>query len=858
MANRNPDNSLTTPKECIKGLPDFGWRVKLDYECTEKCKPFQSPRLSQIPSLVGLGLRYTFGNSYMCYCSGCPIGGIGAGSIGRGYRGEFCRFHMVPGMYDYHIVQADSFIVTIRKGGQTVYQKVLTGHRVNKTLKLWEWGFPLGQGTYQALYPRAWTVYSIPEHNIRLLCRQISPVIAHNYEDSSYPMAAFIWEVENEGKEDLDVAITFTFKNGTGGKKDFHGGCWTESFQHTEDGVDPVTGVMIHQRMQDMPCTYAVSAKETSGVSVSHCLNFDPQGNGAEVWTELLNNGTLKSKQGSSEKTKKGKDVAAAVSLLCTATPGTTQTLEFGLTWDMPVIHFRAKEVQYSRRYAKWFGKSGDASPKMAAYCLQHYLSWEQQIEAWQGPTLNSRKIPAWYKALLFNELYYVSDGGTVWLHPLELPEDDEELDEENVVDEYGKFAYLEGHEYRMYNTYDVHFYASFALIMLWPKLQLSLQYDLAKAVVHENPEVFKYCMGGHTGLRKVRFTVPHDMGDPEDEPWVRVNSYNIHPTADWKDLNLKFILQVYRDYHATSDEAYLKSMYPVMKTLVERSLLWDKDNDGLIENGGFADQTFDAWIVEGASAYCGGMWVCALRMFVQAGRILGHTEDVEKYTETLNKAKESSHGYHDSVMADQLAGNWYMRAAGISDKTVFPPDHVKSALETVYKNNVMGFADGNMGAINGTRPDGKKDITSCQSEEFWTGVTSSLAAQMVQEDMLEEAFQTLWGNYNVCWEWLGLMFQSPEAYMTSKHFRSLGYMRALAVWAVQWALEKYQPQLFPEEAKSGSSGAGDSGGLTGARSSSGTEPPKGDDSSGTQLPIGEGEGSASGMDGDKTDSEAI
>lgn len=45
-----------------------------------------------------------------------------------------------------------------------------------------------------------------------------------------------------------------------------------------------------------------------------------------------------------------------------------------------------------------------------------------------------------------------------------------------------------------------------------------------------------------------------------------------------------------------------------------------------------------------------------------------------------------------------------------------------------------MGFADGNMGAINGTRPDGKKDITSCQSEEFWTGVTSGLAAQMIQE----------------------------------------------------------------------------------------------------------------------------
>ena len=39
--------------------------------------------------------------------SGAPIGGIGCGTIGRGYRGEFCRFQMVPGMYKYHVVEED-------------------------------------------------------------------------------------------------------------------------------------------------------------------------------------------------------------------------------------------------------------------------------------------------------------------------------------------------------------------------------------------------------------------------------------------------------------------------------------------------------------------------------------------------------------------------------------------------------------------------------------------------------------------------------------------------------------------------------------------------------------------------------
>ena len=75
------------------------------------------------------------------------------------------------------------FILCIRKGGETVYQKVLTGEK-GKHLKSWEWGFPHQNATYHALYPRAWTVYNIPEFNLRLTCRQISPIFPHDYKVS--------------------------------------------------------------------------------------------------------------------------------------------------------------------------------------------------------------------------------------------------------------------------------------------------------------------------------------------------------------------------------------------------------------------------------------------------------------------------------------------------------------------------------------------------------------------------------------------------------------------------------------------------------------------------------------------------
>lgn len=80
---------------------------------------------------------------------------------------------------------------------------------------------------------------------------------------------------------------------------------------------------------------------------------------------------------------------------------------------------------------------------------------------------------------------------------------------------EYGKFAYLEGHEYRMYNTYDVHFYASFALADLWPKLQATVQYEFRDAISAVDPSLCWFLYDGHFGRRKKMNCVPHDVGDP-------------------------------------------------------------------------------------------------------------------------------------------------------------------------------------------------------------------------------------------------------------------------------------------------------------------------------------------------------
>ena len=89
----------------------------------------------------------------------------------------------------------------------------------------------------------------------------------------------------------------------------------------------------------------------------------------------------------------------------------------------------------------------------------------------------------------------------------------------------------------------------------------------------------------------------------------MELNAYQSHDTGEWKDLNLKFILQVYRDFMVFGDMDYLKDMWPVVSKVLERSFKYDHDGDGLIENGGFPDQTYDIWTMTGPRFFTCFFW---------------------------------------------------------------------------------------------------------------------------------------------------------------------------------------------------------------------------------------------------------
>ena len=744
---------------------------------------------------------------------GVPLGGIGGGSINRGWRGDFRRWTIRPGFVHHQVVDADQFSLRVRREKEPARAVVLSVQKPqDDSLSSWNWNMDPTCGTYHALFPRAWTSYENPLPGIRLTCKQVSPVIPHNYKESSYPVCVFKWQVENTGETSAEISLIFTWQNGMGSANDAAEGHWNTPFRENLANGDTAIGVQlhhIHRQVKSLPVgtegkgeletiedplVFAIGARAGKDFQVSSQVRFNPEGDGSDVWHSFVETGKLENRKNSLPSAR-GEKIAAAVAVGGKIRAKSSAKFVFALAWDMPRVHMGVGR-EYFRRYTVFLGKRGNAGPALVKEALTNYPAWERKIEAWQKPILGDSTLPDWYKAALMNELYYIVEGGSLWAYPAKEKPDPIKM---------GHFSYLEGHEYRMMNTFDVHYYASIAMIKLWPRIELSIQKDFADATLCEIPQVMPMVFENERAPRKVRGAVPHDVGWPEEDPWFQVNGYNFHDSSKWKDLNPKFVLQVYRDYVFTGDRTFLKYCWQAVHEAMEFVRKFDRNGDGIIENDGFPDQTYDAWSVKGVSAYTGGLWLAALEAAAKMAQVMGERQIAREYDALFQKGRKayvdilwngsylnydcSKSGHQDSIMADQFAGQEFTYQCGL--EPILDHARTRTALKTIFERNVMGVLNGSIGAMNGVRKDGRIDRSSLQSQEVWAGTTYMLAATMITEGMPREAFRTAKGIYDVTYIKKGYWFSTPEAWTSNGDYRSLTYMRPLAIWSMQDAWER-------------------------------------------------------------------
>ena len=775
---------------------------------------------------------------------GMPLGGFGAGCIGRSHRGEFNLWHIDGGEHVFKNLAACQFSVFEQSGdGDTQAYAMSTQAPEDGSLDRWQW-YPQttaagqGTGTYRALYPRSWYSY---EHvfQAQLTCEQFSPIWADNYQETSYPIAVFEWTAHNPTDEPITLSIMLTWENTVGW---FANTSPSSQVEIRDDGspvydYQPRIGesegsynqwivdnyrvgcLLTKAHKSEVPSEgegqWSIASIANPSVEVFYHSRWNPIGNGSEIWDSFAAGGALPDIDDEGE-AKSGERIAAAIAIRFTVKPGQTKKIPFVLAWDFPVTEF-GKGINYYRRYTDFFGRSGENSWAMVRTAFKHYDTWQQQIINWQQPILDRSDLPDWFKMALFNELYLLTDGGTLWTA----------ADDRDPV---GQFGVLECLDYRWYESLDVRLYGSFSILLLWPKLEKSILIAFARAIHTEdtNLRLIGYYVQTAFGYedrpqnvdrdemmapRKTLHATPHDLGAPNEHPWEKTNYTCYQDCNLWKDLGSDFVLQVYRAYVFTgkNDIDFLAECWSAIVDTLAYLKQFDLDNDGMIENSGAPDQTFDDWRLQGISAYCGGLWLAALEAAIAIGQILSQqyhseltptpTEIIPQYQAWLDTAKpiyqqqlwngsfyriDTGSG-SEVVMADQLCGQFYTQLLGLDD--IVPLDCAKTALETVYQSCFLNFQGGKFGAANGVKIDGSpSNPKDTHPLEVWTGINFGIAAFLVQMGMREEALklaetivQQVYDN--------GLQFRTPEAITSAGTFRASHYLRAMAIWGIYHTL---------------------------------------------------------------------
>ena len=776
---------------------------------------------------------------------GMPLGGFGAGCIGRSPRGDFNLWHIDGGEHIFNSLPACQFSVFEESGGKKQAFALCTEPPMDGSLSSWKWYPTEGRlaadfvtdvtdgmkeknfnssGSYHALYPRSWFVYE-NVFQAQLSCEQFSPILPDNYQESSYPVAMFEWVAHNPTDAPITLSIMLTWENMVGW---FTNANKSPEIKVRDDGspaydYQPRWGesggnmnllvedfhrigcVMTRLNADDEPKEgdgqWAIATITNPAVEVFYQTRWNPAGKGDDIWQNFSGDGCLLDDKDETA-CDPGERSACAIAVRFTIRPGKTRKIPFILSWDLPVTEF-APGVNYYRRYTDFFGRNGKNAWPIIRTAMKHSDTWREQIEAWQKPILERPDLSDSFKMAMFNELYILTDGGTLW----------SAADER---DPKGQFGVLECIDYRWYESLDVRLYGSFALLMLWPELEKSVMLAFARAIStgDDTPRIVGWNQA--SAIRKAVGATPHDLGAPNEHPWEKTNYTSYQDCNLWKDLPCDFVLQVYRDFLLTgsTDYEFLQDCWPAIVEALAYLKTFDEDGDGIPENSGAPDQTFDDWQMRGISAYCGGLWLAALESAIAIGEILedrvleiipNPQAKIALYHSWLEQARPTyqeklwngqyyrldSESNSEVVMADQLCGQFYAQLLGLPD--IVPPECAVSALETVYDSCFLKFNNGEFGAANGVMLNGAPENPNATHPlEVWTGINFGLAAFLVQMGMEDKGFKLADAVVRQIYE-NGLQFRTPEAITATGTFRASHYLRPMAIWAIYYVMAKPQ-----------------------------------------------------------------
>ncbi len=761
---------------------------------------------------------------------GAPLGGFGAGCIGRGPDGSFNLWNLDGGEHWFGVLPDCQFALFEHDGEASRARALARAPERDDSrpdageppLGHWQWLGGESSGSYAARYPLHWFDYRA-DFRAEVSCEAFSPILPGDYQRTSYPVAVFRWRLANPTRAPLDLSLLLSWRNTIGW---FTNTDPSAAVTFRDDGspehnylpaigrgagqrnrwieAPGLKGVLLEgapgQPIREGEGQWCLAVPDQlEGVEVMRCSRWDPSGNGAEIWESFCRDGSIPDSNNDRRSTG-SEQASAAIALRLRLEPGAEIELPVVISWDLPVTAF-ATGSSALRRYTDFFGATGTNAAAIAAEALGEWRQWRKAIETWQRPVLERSDLPEAIRMALFNELYDLCSGGSLWTAA-------------GPTDPVGRFGVLECFDYAWYESLDVRLYGAFALLQLWPELEKAVLRSFARAIpaADATPRpigwYFTQGRGRVEAARKVGGATPHDLGAPNERPFEATNYTAYQDCNLWKDLASDFVLQVWRLFRRSpsgEDLRFLADCWPAVVEALRYLKQFDVNDDGLPDNGGAPDQTFDDWPLQGVSAYCGALWIAALeaalamaqRLQLDLGLDTGAEQRefgswLEPSRANFDRLLWNGEYYRIDagsgtpvVMADQLCGDFYARLLGLPP--VVSDERALSSLAAIREACFERFEGGRLGVANGLRRDGTPlDPNGTHPLEVWTGINFGLAAYYRLMGQTETALAITGAVVGQVYAG-GLQFRTPEAITAVGTFRACHYLRAMAIWAL-WA----------------------------------------------------------------------
>lgn len=586
-----------------------------------------------------------------------PIGGIGTGTISLGGRGNLRDFEIFNKPAKGNIIPFTFFALWAKPEGGEPVAKILEG----KVPPPYRSGFGEPQNQLQgvARFETALFVGEYPFASVELRDPEIgeaellawNPFIPLNVRDSALPVGIYEWTFRNPSDKPLEISLAASMQNPTtkpdenrnpvsaGAVNAYQavGDLRGIYFSHPDaDPADPRTGTMaLTTTWKDVD----VQTRWYRGGWWDKCHIF---------WDDFASDGRLKPVM-DAEPAPGAPDIAS-IAMRAAIPAGGVVTIPVYITWHYPKMAnpWPAPGVNDPAPLDTYVSAHYENAWDVAAYVTKNQARLREETEIWRD-RMTASTLPGYVTEAITSQAsimraptcFLLADGNFFgW-----------EGCHDNGGCCHGSCTHVWNYEQ--------------AVAFLFPELERTMR---RTEFLHNTRP---------TGNMAFRSQLPPGSG-----------LWDFKPCADGQ---MGTIIQVYRDWKLSGDDAFLKEIWPKVKLALEyawtmtfdrmtppaqpggRSIdsPWDPNKDGVME--GEQHNTYDIEFY-GPNTMCTAMYLGALKACAEIARYLGEDDKAEEYLTIYESGRYKVEG-------DLWNGEYYVQKVEVIDG-VTVPDFLKSPAE--------------------------------------------------------------------------------------------------------------------------------------------------------------------------------